>query len=65
MSSEQLHDRRQKAQERLTEAQDNWIAAIEKHGVDLKNQAVRAARGQLEKARSEYLSISSKKAGRG
>jgi|GEM_PF-7040020 hypothetical protein len=62
MSSEQQFDRRQQAQERLTEAQDRWIAAIEKYGLNFENEVVRAARIRLEKTRAEYLTISGRTA---
>ena len=57
MSSERLEDRRQKAQERLTKAQDQWLAAVQKYGRNSNHPSVQAAREELETARLNYLNL--------
>jgi hypothetical protein len=62
MPLERQRNSRQRVQERLSKAQDNWIATVEKHGVDLSSPDVVRARKELDQARAEYLSLSKRSA---
>jgi hypothetical protein len=59
MSNASRNNKRQQAQDKLTEAQDRWILVVSRYGNDLSNAEVRQARRELDLARIAYLSLGS------